>query len=314
MAFTIGYIIIVIVLIIAMVLILGISYESMKKNYKKKLNNYNTPLIDFCVPPIKEIVWNYSSIPVPEEEDVYSQETANALFEAVTNISSYNCGIIPGNPPEFTNSIFMDKDGIVYGNMYFNTGTVPGQNFKILIVFTNTNQLKNSSELNYEQVYPSEISSSADMRVNKELYDIYINVLKPTIDENATIAKIDGLLTDLMITGHSIGGALSYICALDLFSDPDFKFNSKTHYTFGSPRVGNKTFSENYKSSVHGFRINNTEDIIPQFPLVKTGNNIYEQSGNNIPFTYSYGNVKQNHIDAYKNFMPSCPLNIAECT
>ena len=97
MAFTIGYIIIVIVIIIVMVLILGNSYKSMKKNYSEKLNSYNTPLIDFCKPKEKEIVWNYSSIPIPEEENVYSQETANALFEATTNISAYNCGIFNQN-------------------------------------------------------------------------------------------------------------------------------------------------------------------------------------------------------------------------
>ncbi|XP_068332767.1 uncharacterized protein [Pyrus communis] len=71
------------------------------------------------------------------------------------------------------------------------------------------------------------------------------------------------------ITGHSLGGALSTLLALELSSSQLAKRGliSVTMYNFGSPRVGNKVFAEIYNEKVKdSWRVVNHRDIIPTIP------------------------------------------------
>lgn len=70
-------------------------------------------------------------------------------------------------------------------------------------------------------------------------------------------------------TGHSLGGALATLFALELSSS---KLAKNGHiqvimYNFGSPRVGNKRFADNYNQAVkNSWRVVNHRDIIPTVP------------------------------------------------
>ncbi|CAB4261923.1 unnamed protein product [Prunus armeniaca] len=71
------------------------------------------------------------------------------------------------------------------------------------------------------------------------------------------------------VTGHSLGGALSTLLALELSSSQLAKRGviSVTMYNFGSPRVGNKKFAEVYNEKVKdSWRVVNHRDIIPTVP------------------------------------------------
>ncbi|GMH18762.1 hypothetical protein Nepgr_020603 [Nepenthes gracilis] len=71
------------------------------------------------------------------------------------------------------------------------------------------------------------------------------------------------------VTGHSLGGALATLLALDLSSSQVAKSGaiSVTMYNFGSPRVGNKLFAEVYNEKVKdSWRVMNHRDIIPTVP------------------------------------------------
>ncbi|KAM3708414.1 hypothetical protein ACJW31_02G095100 [Castanea mollissima] len=71
------------------------------------------------------------------------------------------------------------------------------------------------------------------------------------------------------VTGHSLGGALATLLALELSSSQLAKHGaiSVTMYNFGSPRVGNKKFAENYNEKVKdSWRVVNHRDIIPTVP------------------------------------------------
>ena len=49
--------------------------------------------------------------------------------------------------------------------------------------------------------------------------------------------------TPILITGHSLGGALAVLSALDI--KKELMFNETISlYTFGAPRVGNDEFSD----------------------------------------------------------------------
>ncbi|KAL6651026.1 hypothetical protein ACP70R_009951 [Stipagrostis hirtigluma subsp. patula] len=71
------------------------------------------------------------------------------------------------------------------------------------------------------------------------------------------------------VTGHSLGGALATLLALELSSSQMAKNDviSVTMYNFGSPRVGNRRFAEVYNAKVKdSWRIVNHRDIIPTVP------------------------------------------------
>lgn len=70
-------------------------------------------------------------------------------------------------------------------------------------------------------------------------------------------------------TGHSLGGALATLLALELSSSQLAKIGaiSVTMYNFGSPRVGNRKFAEVYNEKVKdSWRVVNHRDIIPTVP------------------------------------------------
>uniref|UniRef100_A0A7N0T7Y3 Fungal lipase-type domain-containing protein n=1 Tax=Kalanchoe fedtschenkoi TaxID=63787 RepID=A0A7N0T7Y3_KALFE len=71
------------------------------------------------------------------------------------------------------------------------------------------------------------------------------------------------------VTGHSLGGALATLLALELSSSQLAKRGaiSVTMYNFGSPRVGNRRFAEVYNERVKdSWRVVNHRDIIPTVP------------------------------------------------
>ncbi|EYU22285.1 hypothetical protein MIMGU_mgv1a001923mg [Erythranthe guttata] len=73
----------------------------------------------------------------------------------------------------------------------------------------------------------------------------------------------------IYVTGHSLGGALATLMALELSSSQLAKHGAinVTMYNFGSPRVGNKIFAQVYNQKVKdSWRVVNHRDIIPTVP------------------------------------------------
>ncbi|XP_057772152.1 uncharacterized protein LOC130991777 isoform X1 [Salvia miltiorrhiza] len=73
----------------------------------------------------------------------------------------------------------------------------------------------------------------------------------------------------IYVAGHSLGGALATLLALELASSELAQRGaiSVTMYNFGSPRVGNRRFAEIYNQKVKdSWRVVNHRDIIPTVP------------------------------------------------
>ena len=66
-------------------------------------------------------------------------------------------------------------------------------------------------------------------------------------------------------TGHSLGGALATLCALDVqYNFPDKQVSC---YTFGSPKVGNSYFKDSFNKRVpQTYRFVNSADTVPALP------------------------------------------------
>ncbi|GMJ02038.1 hypothetical protein like AT5G18640 [Hibiscus trionum] len=70
---------------------------------------------------------------------------------------------------------------------------------------------------------------------------------------------------DIMVTGHSMGGAMASFCALDLAVNHEA--NNVQVMTFGQPRVGNAVFASYYAKLVpNTIRVTNDRDIVPHLP------------------------------------------------
>ncbi len=81
----------------------------------------------------------------------------------------------------------------------------------------------------------------------------------------------------LIVTGHSLGGALANLAFVD-FRVAGF---GTSHYSFGSPRVGNQAFSDYVKSLGIVQRITHYQDPVPHLPwesmdYVHAINEVYE--------------------------------------
>ena len=71
-------------------------------------------------------------------------------------------------------------------------------------------------------------------------------------------------LAGIDITGHSLGAAFATFASVAI--KQNFNFTKFTFYTFGSPRVGNKAFSDyifSYFPNGQYQRITHYNDIVP---------------------------------------------------
>ena len=72
---------------------------------------------------------------------------------------------------------------------------------------------------------------------------------------------------ELIITGHSLGGAIAILTAAWLSDNPQCKSSKIMLYTYGSPRVGNKTFYNYFSKKFVYYRCVNDKDLVTNIPL-----------------------------------------------
>lgn len=105
-----------------------------------------------------------------------------------------------------------------------------------------------------------------DAMVHHGFYVAYHNTtMRPCVVNAVKRArKIYGDLK-IMVTGHSMGGAMASLCGLDLTVNheaPDVQV-----MTFGQPRIGNAAFASYYSQLVpNTIRITNEHDMVPHLP------------------------------------------------
>ncbi|SDW71795.1 lipase family protein [Paenibacillus sp. PDC88] len=79
----------------------------------------------------------------------------------------------------------------------------------------------------------------------------------------------------LTVAGHSLGGALAKLTA---FAAAFYNIDTEV-YTYGSPMVGDRVFTETYEQAVpRTFRIYNVPDIVPKLPSCELGY-VHPESG-----------------------------------
>lgn len=162
----------------------------------------------------------------------------------------------------------------------------------IFIIFTGTsNTCLASLDVQYTQHEISGIANyTSGMKAHAGMYAAYLAVREQLwhILKQTTQAKI-------YITGHSLGGGLSQLCALDLADyDP-------MHYSFGSPLVFNAAAAAKFETLVsRSYRIANISDAVTAVPLpVMPNSDTFCHVGEFMYFQRNLGDMHASHTLSY---------------
>lgn len=172
------------------------------------------------------------------------------------------------------------------------------------------------ADLDIAQVPFSDRSTSDQpVMVHRGFYGIWIslrNEIRSTIDRE----KIAGSV--IYVTGHSLGGALAALTALDLASSG----HRIITYLFGAPRCGNEGFVGALDQQIpHFWALANRSDTIPFLPPTAcsyyNGTYIYADYTNTLYLEIETGSLIDNHaISTYICGLGSsddsaiCPRNV----
>jgi triacylglycerol lipase len=150
-----------------------------------------------------------------------------------------------------------------------------------------------------QKTYPYGDDSSTEVRFHRGFMAAYFAVrdrLQDRIKQYPTAT--------LVVTGHSLGGALATIAALDL------QYNITQHskqplsvYTFGAPRVGNAALVESFSQRVpNSYRFVYGRDLVTHIPRVWQGYRHVPKTENlPAPFTWKFftQSLKDHEITNY---------------
>lgn len=152
---------------------------------------------------------------------------------------------------------------------------------------------------NREQVYPYEGESKSGAKMHRGFVRAYFSV-RDRLHEYFSQYPAARVIA----TGHSLGGALATLCAVDL----QYNFSSTMtieSYTFGAPRVGNPGFAESFNRRVpNSYRIVNGMDIVPALPRPWQGYRHVDQEyrvGRRFSLNFLSQRFKDHTLDNYLN-------------
>jgi len=150
-----------------------------------------------------------------------------------------------------------------------------------------------------EQDYPYDGKNSSESLIHRGFTAAYFAVRDQL---HAYIDRHD--VTSLTVTGHSLGGALATLCAVDMQYNFADRLDSIEAYTYGSPKVGNRGFSASYNQRVpDSYRIVNGVDIVPALPRWWQGKYVHVAQeihiGSRFTFNFVRARIKDHGIANY---------------
>eukprot|EP00924_Labyrinthula_sp_SR-Ha-C_P004373 snap_masked-scaffold_3-processed-gene-21.48-mRNA-1 protein AED:1.00 eAED:1.00 QI:0/-1/0/0/-1/1/1/0/307 len=131
---------------------------------------------------------------------------------------------------------------------------------RIVVAFRNTqDSAQFLTNLDLDLVVPPYCSSC---RVGESFLNAFYEVGQDVLDAINDLSNQVGT-NDILLTGHSLGGAMMHHCAGFLRQIYGNRFNI-VGYTFGAPRVGNDDFADWFANEFpNWFRVVNYNDPIP---------------------------------------------------
>jgi predicted lipase len=157
-----------------------------------------------------------------------------------------------------------------------------------------------SDVLALPRVYINPLTEETLGQVHLGFYSLYSKQLADAVRE-----AVQGLdpAKPLVIAGHSLGGAMANLAAIDLaIHRPELKPNLHV-YTYGTPRLGDRAFAEAHSQLVpNHYRVVNLADIVPMTPQSNLLIVNFVHGGEQWSFLSHHGDVGPNHlVDVYRN-------------
>jgi len=192
---------------------------------------------------------------------------ARAAYCDPKKITGWNCGAacnaLPGFQPNLTGGDGKDIQ-------FFFVGYWPAQS-SVVVAHQGTNPkhiLAVRTDIELNRIHPDNTLFPGIPTV--EVHEGFANEHKKTANRIlAAVRKLmaEHLSTNVILIGHSLGGALAELDSL--FMKLNLPAGTTVEgVTFGTPRVGNRAWATFFNSQVSNFtRMNNKRDPIPTFPL-----------------------------------------------
>lgn len=113
-----------------------------------------------------------------------------------------------------------------------------------------------------EQIYPYAGESQSGAQIHRGFSEAYMSVRGQIHTYLGSRA-----VSTVTVTGHSLGGALATLCAVDIQYNFSNKITTIAAYTFGAPRVGNDGFRESFNRRVpNSYRFVYGMDVVSALP------------------------------------------------
>lgn len=182
-------------------------------------------------------------------------------------------------------------------------------NNEIVLAFRGTNGADFMNWMTNIVYYRVQYSNVPNTQVHSGFYSAYMAVSWTVISTLRTLtAKYPS--ANLLVTGHSLGGALATFAALDI-KDSINPPNRIDFYTFGSPRTGNQVFTDfvmNQFPNGGYHRVTHYTDVVVQVPprqmgFNHAGNEVWYYNSNDLNFKTCENNAgsaeSKNCADSY---------------
>lgn len=164
----------------------------------------------------------------------------------------WNCKTCDNNNI-YESSTLINGELTIYGyNKLYNS---------IFIAFRGSHDIKNwITNIRFLKTYPY----SNNIAIEKGFYNLF-KKNKDTIYSNLYNLTDKYNTNKVIITGHSLGGALATVLTFDILYN-NYPFDIYLT-TFGSPRVGNQDFVNDFnKYNVYSKRVTHYYDMVPHLP------------------------------------------------
>lgn len=159
---------------------------------------------------------------------------------------------------------------------------------------------------NRDQVYPYSGTSSSGAMMHQGFVKAYLSV-RQHIHEYLQTHDVNGVI----VTGHSLGGALATLCGVDVEYNFRDRVNSISVYTFGAPRVGNAGFRDSYDRRVpDSHRFVYGVDLVTNLPRFWQGYRHVSskvQLGPTFRWNFLLRQFKDHDVEGYVQAMETLP-------
>nr|CAG8513948.1 8900_t:CDS:2 [Entrophospora candida] len=247
----------------------------MATNYSsKQFRNQNTPLMLMgliCLLVLSSVIQSTNARPVSKIKSISNEQIktfttfasyASAAYCRVEDIVKWDCPTcktVPEtvvikviNAPKTDTQVFIAKDSTSKQLIISYRGTVKSSFRNILT--------DGSLVL---RPYPP----APNAKVHTGFFKAFLESIKDVTEEVTNFMETNPDFK-VVVTGHSLGGAIATLTALDLVQN-NKKLVSEENlfiFTYGSPRIGNQEFANFVDNQLKLNRIVNFEDAVPRLP------------------------------------------------